>query len=194
MDHTAFDRLTVRFAGATTRRRLIGRAAKLGAAAAATAALGRTAVPADAQNCPYGPNTCQQGYVWRNAYDGDAVCVLPSVRDQAYADNAAAASRVDPNGAYGPSTCVSGYVWREAFAGDLVCVEPWVRDQAAADNAAAKSRVEPGCADGGTCRAAGVVCDYDHQCCGSSGYCCWDGISLRTECRDVSTTGGRCPI
>lgn len=86
---------------------------------------------------------CVSGFVWREAAPGDLVCVDPSQRDQARADNAAAASRVDPNGAYGPNTCISGFVWRNAFDGDAVCVEPWVRDQVAADNAAAASRVAP---------------------------------------------------
>jgi hypothetical protein len=87
-----------------------------------------------------GAPTCRSGYVWREAYPGDTVCVEPDQRDQAAADNAAAASRVDPNGAYGPHTCVPGYVWREAREGDVVCVEPWVRDRVRADNAAAASR------------------------------------------------------
>lgn len=42
---------------------------------------------------PGGGNVCKPGFVWRNAYSGDAVCVTPDVRDQAAADNAAAASR-----------------------------------------------------------------------------------------------------
>ncbi|MFF4646535.1 hypothetical protein [Streptomyces sp. NPDC001389] len=25
----------------------------------------------------YGPDTCQQGYVWRDSFDGDTVCVTP---------------------------------------------------------------------------------------------------------------------
>ena len=29
---------------------------------------------------PYGPNSCRQGYVWRNAFDGDVVCVPPPGR------------------------------------------------------------------------------------------------------------------
>ncbi|MBJ7341886.1 MAG: hypothetical protein JHC64_29620, partial [Mycolicibacterium sp.] len=41
----------------------------------------------------YGPNTCKQGFVWRDAWGGDQVCVVPAVRDQAATDNAAAASR-----------------------------------------------------------------------------------------------------
>lgn len=86
--------------------------------------------------------TCISGYVWREAFPGDVVCVDPSQRDQARADNAAAVSRQDPNGAWGPQSCVSGYVWREARPEDLVCVEPWVRDQVRADNAAASSRIQ----------------------------------------------------
>jgi hypothetical protein len=86
---------------------------------------------------------CRSGFVWREAYPGDFVCVEPSQRDQARADNAAAISRIDPNGAWGPQSCVQGFVWREAHPGDLVCVEPWVRDQVAADNAAAVSRIQP---------------------------------------------------
>jgi hypothetical protein len=110
---------------------------------------------AAAQTCPYGPSTCQAGYVWRNAYDGDAVCVDPSQATQAAADNAAAAGRVDPNGAYGPLSCQSGYVWRNAYDGDAVCVEPWVRDQVAYDNSQAAARIAPGC-DGTTSDAASM--------------------------------------
>ncbi|MEV0678677.1 hypothetical protein AB0I60_19380 [Actinosynnema sp. NPDC050436] len=85
---------------------------------------------------------CLQGYVWREARSTDRVCVAPSVRQQAWADNAVASSRwVD--GPYGPHTCISGYVWREAFSGDDVCVLPANRSQAWADNAAAASRVNP---------------------------------------------------
>ena len=87
-----------------------------------------------------GADNCIQGYVWRNAFDGDQVCVLPRTRDQAAADNAAADSRW-VNGAYGPHTCIQGYVWREARPRDDVCVTGEVRDQTARDNAAAASRV-----------------------------------------------------
>ena len=138
-DRTAFDRLTVRFAAAGSRRRLLGRAAKVGVAAVATAALGTRA--ASAQTCPYGAFTCADGYVWREAFPGDIVCVEPWVRDQMAYDNANQAGRVAPNG-----LCVSGYVYRDAYNGDGVCVEPWVRDQVHADNALAGSRIEPGCA------------------------------------------------
>jgi hypothetical protein len=85
------------------------------------------------------PNRCRQGFVWREAYPGDVVCVTPEVRSATAADNAQAAARWIP-GAYGPHTCVSGYVWREARNGDDVCVTPQMRDQARADNAQAAAR------------------------------------------------------
>ncbi|MFB6478792.1 hypothetical protein ACFCXF_21015 [Streptomyces virginiae] len=33
----------------------------------------------------YGPDTCLQGYVWRESYDGDTFCVTPAERDAAKA-------------------------------------------------------------------------------------------------------------
>ena len=42
---------------------------------------------------PYGPDTCKQGYVWREA-TGDYVCVEPSVRGQAALDNRQAQYRL----------------------------------------------------------------------------------------------------
>jgi hypothetical protein len=85
---------------------------------------------------------CLMGYVWRQAYSGDYVCVTPATRAQAAADNTAAASRVKSGGgAYGPYTCVQGYVWRQVVADDYACVTPAVRAQAAYDNSQAGSRV-----------------------------------------------------
>ena len=49
-----------------------------------------TSAPAMAQQ------TCRQGFVWREAFPGDFVCVPPSVRAQAARDNATAAERRDP--------------------------------------------------------------------------------------------------
>jgi hypothetical protein len=107
------------------------------------AAVGRSLTRgAAAQGCPYVANTCASGYVWREAYPGDVVCVYPSQRSQAASDNAAAASRVDPAN---PPYCLSGYVWRDAYDGDGVCVAPWVRDQVHSDNAQAAYRIAPGC-------------------------------------------------
>jgi hypothetical protein len=89
----------------------------------------------------YGPDTCIQGFVFREARPGDDVCVTPNVRDLTAQQNAQAASHVDPKGgAYGPGTCLQGYVFREAYPGDQVCVTPDVRDEAHADNANANAR------------------------------------------------------
>ena len=90
----------------------------------------------------YGPNTCKQGYVWREADSSDYVCVTPATRTQARNDNAQAAARRNPNGGpYGPDTCIQGYVWREAFPGDHVCVTPNIRSQARSDNQQAGNRL-----------------------------------------------------
>ena len=85
---------------------------------------------------------CLQGYVWRQAYAGDYVCVTPATRTEAAQDNAAAVSRVQAGGgAYGPYTCVQGYVWRQVVSNDYTCVTPAVRAAAAYDNSQAASRV-----------------------------------------------------
>ena len=119
-------------------------------------------------HCQYGSGTCLQGYVWREAFSGDKVCVTPDVRTQAASDNAAASSRVDVNCQYGPDACQTGYVWRDAFSGDHVCVTPDVRSQAAADNAAASSRVNPSGPYGPDTCVVGYVwrqaIDSDHVC------------------------------
>ena len=93
--------------------------------------------PALADDYAYGPDTCRNGYVWREASPLDHVCVLPSARTRAAQENAMAFSRIDPAGAYGPFTCIAGYVWREAFAGDVVCVTPARRSAVARENAEA---------------------------------------------------------
>lgn len=86
--------------------------------------------------------TCIQGYVWREAFAGDRVCVLPQTRTKAQYDNSQAAAQREPNGGpYGPNTCRQGYVWREARSTDVVCVLPATRTEAASDNAQAASRV-----------------------------------------------------
>jgi hypothetical protein len=78
------------------------------------------------------------GFVWREAYSGDDVCVTEAVRTQAAEDNAAASSRKVIN-VSGADACIAGYVWRMAFTGDHVCVTAAVKAQVAADNAAAPS-------------------------------------------------------
>uniref|UniRef100_UPI0035AE4EEB hypothetical protein n=1 Tax=Devosia sp. TaxID=1871048 RepID=UPI0035AE4EEB len=89
----------------------------------------------------YGPDTCAEGFVWRDAAAGDHVCVKPAGRQRAAEENALAASRVDPTGAYGPLSCVAGFVWREAFSGDMVCVTPDRRDAVANENRLGPSRM-----------------------------------------------------
>lgn len=92
-------------------------------------------------DCTFGPDTCEQSFVWREAAPNDHVCVNPKDRDQAQQDNKAAASRIQSGGGpFGPDTCRQGFVWREAFPGDHVCVEPPVRIQAAQDNSRAMLR------------------------------------------------------
>lgn len=83
---------------------------------------GSTPPPPAAPPLPYGPDTCNDGFVWRDAIPGDHVCVTPASRSEAAHENAIAGSRVDPTGAYGPNTCKPGFVWRESYSGDVVCV------------------------------------------------------------------------
>src|SRR5687768_8478184 len=81
-----------------------------------------------------GPDTCKQGFVWREAVAGDHVCVLPEVREKARKDNAEASARRNPNGGdYGVDTCKQGFVWREVIPSDHVCVIPPTRQEVAID-------------------------------------------------------------
>jgi hypothetical protein len=97
---------------------------------------------------PYGPDTCKQGFVWREAFPGDHVCVTPKTRTQAASDNSQAGARTEPGGGpYGPDTCRQGYVWREARHNDHVCVTPETRDQTASDNRQAANRLANGAWD-----------------------------------------------
>ena len=90
---------------------------------------------------PYGPDTCLQGYVWREAFPGDHVCVTLQTRAQAADDTGQALARKELGGGpYGPDTCLQGFVWREAQPGDHVCVLPATRAQTAEDNSLAASR------------------------------------------------------
>ncbi|MFJ6761100.1 hypothetical protein ACIQNK_39615 [Streptomyces sp. NPDC091273] len=78
-------------------------------------------------NGAYGPSSCEQGYVWRDKYDGDSICVTPQER-QWYRDSNP--HRQPGGGAYGPSTCSPGYVWRDSYDGDTQCVTPEERQAA----------------------------------------------------------------
>ncbi|MFJ8625281.1 hypothetical protein ACIRD3_20890 [Kitasatospora sp. NPDC093550] len=88
-----------------------------------------------AQAQDFGPDTCRQGYVWRDARPGDHVCVTPDIRSQAAFDNSQVPVRTLPNG-----FCVQGFVWREAWVGDTVCVTPQTRSQTKFDNSQADDR------------------------------------------------------
>jgi hypothetical protein len=90
---------------------------------------------------PNGPNTCREGFVWRNAFDGDVVCVTPARNTQVQAENANAGSTRAGSGPSGPNTCKSGFVWRAARPSDLVCVTTQSRAQVASENATAWGRV-----------------------------------------------------
>ncbi len=90
---------------------------------------------------PYGPDTCVDGFVWRDAVPGDHVCVPPGTRAETAQENSLAGIRRNPaGGPYGPDTCMMGFVWRDAFPGDHVCVPGESRARAAQDNAHAAER------------------------------------------------------
>lgn len=111
------------------------------------------ALPGHAQ-LPYGPDTCQSGYVWREAFPGDHVCVNPDRREQAAHDNSQARANVRPaGGPYGPDTCREGLVWREARPMDHVCVTPITRSLTARENGLAPThRAHGQCASAQDCR------------------------------------------
>ena len=56
-------------------------------ALAALSSLGIAALTPTSASAQYGPDTCRSGFVWREAYPGDHVCVRPWVREQARRDN-----------------------------------------------------------------------------------------------------------
>jgi hypothetical protein len=85
-----------------------------------------------------GPGACKKGFVWREAFEGDKVCVTPQIREQTAADNAAASGRIKPDG-----RCIQGFVWRDAGPNDHVCVPPSMRSQAKLDNQQSAYRVAP---------------------------------------------------
>jgi hypothetical protein len=87
---------------------------------------------------PYGPNSCRQGYVWRNAFDGDVVCVPPARKTQVQIENGNAGSTRAGGSA---NTCKGGFVWRAARPSDLVCVTPQSRAQVKLENDTAWDRV-----------------------------------------------------
>jgi hypothetical protein len=90
---------------------------------------------------PFGPDTCKDGFVWREAIANDRVCVPPATRSAVAFDNSQAAARRSPNGGpIGPDTCRQGFVWREVIPTDHVCVTLQTRQQARDDNGNAAAR------------------------------------------------------
>ena len=104
-------------------------------------ALAIIAKPSWAQ-CPYGPDQCKPGLVWRDAFTNDHVCVTGAERSQALADNQLAPQRVLANG-----YCRPGFVWREANPSDHVCVTGATRSQVSTQNNLATQNVDPICRD-----------------------------------------------
>lgn len=108
--------------------------------------------------CPYGEDQCLPGFVWRNAFPGDHVCVSGDVRDRTAMQNAQAdANRQPGGGPSGPNTCRFGFVWREAEPDDQVCVTGADRAQAAADNALALTRRDPVCPEPVSSESLGLL-------------------------------------
>ena len=82
-------------------------------------------------------DACAEGYVWREAFAGDHVCVVKERRDLVAVENRnAEKTRIKGGG----EDCVPGYVWRMAGPQDHVCVTQIERDQAQQDNSLATSR------------------------------------------------------
>jgi len=94
--------------------------------------------PAPPPAKPRPPNPvylCKSGFVWRDAKDGDGICVTPNERAVAKQQNANAANKSTPSGG-----CKSGFVWRDAWDGDGVCVTPAERSAAKLQNIKSASR------------------------------------------------------
>ena len=92
-------------------------------------------------HCQFGPEQCKPGFVWREAFPGDHVCVTGATRSQVVSDNSQAAARKQA----GIDWCVSGFVWREAAPSDHVCVSGTVRAATWSDHTAADGRRDPQC-------------------------------------------------
>jgi hypothetical protein len=85
---------------------------------------------------------CLAGFVERESHPDDHVCVTPSSKARAQAENAVAPLSWTP-GPFGPKTCAMGLVWREAFVGDFTCVTPAIRTFVREENALGPSRRAP---------------------------------------------------
>jgi hypothetical protein len=84
---------------------------------------------------PRESGACLEGYVWREAFRGDHVCVTPETRIQARKDNEEARDQ-------GPDAkCAPGSRWRLANETDHVCVTERTWKQTQLDNKRAPTRV-----------------------------------------------------
>jgi hypothetical protein len=54
----------------------------------------------DPRGGPYGADTCLSGFVWRDSFEGDHVCVTPETRSKVVEDNRDAQTGSRINGAY----------------------------------------------------------------------------------------------
>ncbi|HZQ51377.1 MAG TPA: CVNH domain-containing protein [Bryobacteraceae bacterium] len=89
-------------------------------------------------NLTFSPaDVCKEGFVWREAFSGDHVCVSAAAHTQAAQDNSASAARRQSAGS---DICKPGFVWREATPTDHVCVTPEVRRQTVDENQHASER------------------------------------------------------
>jgi hypothetical protein len=135
----------------------------------------------------YGPYTCKPGYVWREAFYGDKVCVTPANRDAVRAENGDAWWRTSSTGS--PRWCLSGYVWREARPTDYVCVPPASRDRERSNNYAAVQRLE----DASATPQGGVYARFPYTQTGFYVYASGGGLSPygKAEFWSVTTTASR---
>ncbi|KAK3387763.1 hypothetical protein B0H63DRAFT_470873 [Podospora didyma] len=139
-----------------------------------------------ASACLYGPDQCiaGHGWVWRDAFVGDHVCVPVAIRTEAARDNSLAASRRQPGGgAYGPDTCKQGFVWREARPSDHVCVPVATRTRTRAENAEAPYRI--------ICSCSLPFYKYEQKWFGTAPFCRGSCPSEWHQIRRASS-GGQC--
>jgi hypothetical protein len=79
---------------------------------------------------------CKSGYVKRNAYNGDQVCVTPAIQAQTQQENQIAPTLTKPDG-----TCtIPIFVWRLAAPIDKTCASQAAHAQAIDDNNHAAER------------------------------------------------------
>lgn len=112
----------------------------------ASFAAGLLIITAQAQPS-YDSYVCSPGYVWRDAFDGDLVCVTPQRYAQVQDENLHTSEHIDPNALANAFTnwhdCLPGYTWRLAgphdkvdlnHQVDRVCVTIKAYDQATEEN------------------------------------------------------------